>query len=171
MNVNRLSSLKRVQIVSHLWIFRRQGVDIAEFDIDFLYAGPFCARAEEPSPLSDDACRVERITRDQELHALAGGEIRIDYGMLACSISVQHKNFNRIAEITVIKLIVANAMESHGCIRRHHEIQCRDCWPTIKKWCWEPTGRNSLIADKCDAHETARGVRLKFEQCANFFGC
>ena len=49
-----------------------------------------------------------------------------------------------------------------------HEIQCRACWPAIKKWCWEPTGRNSLIADKCDVHETARGVRLKFEQRANF---
>ena len=73
--------------------------------------------------MSDDACSVERITRDQELHALAGGEIQTDYGMLACSIFVQHKNFNRIAAITVIKLIVANAMESHGCVRRHHEMQ------------------------------------------------
>jgi len=156
----QLPLLERSQILSHVWIFRRQGVDIAEFDIDFFYAGPFCARTEEPSPLSDDARSVERITRDEKLHALAGAEIRTDYGKFACSVFVQHKNFNRIAEITVIKLIVANAMEPHGSIRRHHEIQCRARWPAIKKWCWEPTGRDSLIAHKRDAHKTARGVRL-----------
>jgi hypothetical protein len=25
-------------------------LDIADFDVDFLYDGPFCARAEEPAP-------------------------------------------------------------------------------------------------------------------------
>jgi hypothetical protein len=69
----------------------------------------------------------------------------------------------------VIKLIVSNAMESHRRIRRHHEIERGARWPAIKKWCWEPAGRNSLAADKCDAHETARGVRLEFEQRANLF--
>jgi hypothetical protein len=33
-----------------------------------------------------------------------------------------------------------------------------------RKWCREPVGRNSLVADKCDAHETARGVGLELEQ-------
>src|SRR5206468_8185948 len=153
----------------HVWIFRRQRFDIADFDVDFLYAGPLCARAEEPAPLSNDACSVESITRDQELHALAGAEIWTDYGALACSVCVQHQNFNRITQITVIKLIVANAMESHGRIRRHHEIQCRARWPAIKKWCREPAGRNSLVADKRDAHETARVVRLELKQRANLF--
>ena len=70
----------------------------------------------------------------------------------------------------MIKLIVANAMESHRRIRRHHEIECGARWPAIKKWCWEPAGRNSLVADKRDAHKTARGVRLELEQRANLFG-
>jgi hypothetical protein len=154
--------LERAQIVRHVWIFRRQYFDIADFDVDFLYAGPLCARAEEPAPLSDDACSVERITRDQELHALAGAEIWTNYGALACSIFVQHKNFNRIAQVTVIKLIVANAMQTHRRIRRDHEIQCGAGWPTINERWREPTGRNSLVADKRDAHESAGGVRLKF---------
>ena len=34
----------------------------------------------------------------------------------------------------------------------------------------ESAGRNSLVADKCDAHKTARGVRLELEQRANLFG-
>jgi hypothetical protein len=70
----------------------------------------------------------------------------------------------------VIKLIVANAMESHGRIWGDHEIQCGARWPAIKKGCWWPAGCNSLVADKCDAHETAGGVRLELEQFANLFG-
>jgi hypothetical protein len=84
-----LSSLECTQIVGHVWIFRRQRFDIADFDVDFLYAGPFCARAEEPAPLSDDACSVERITRDQKLHALARLQIRTYDDVFACSIFVQ----------------------------------------------------------------------------------
>ena len=87
--------------------------------IDFLYAGPFCAGAEDPAPLSDDACSVEHITRDHKLHAIGRSHIRTDYDALACSIFVQHQNFNRITQVTVIKLIVTNAMESHRRIRRH----------------------------------------------------
>jgi hypothetical protein len=56
--------LERSQIVGHVWIFRRQRFDIADFHVDFLYAGPFCARAEKPAPLSDDACSVELIAWD-----------------------------------------------------------------------------------------------------------
>ena len=120
--------------------------------------------------MSNDACSVERITRDQKLHALAGAEIWTYDDVLACSTLVQHKNFNWIAQVTVVKLIVADTMKSHGRIRGHHEIEGGACWPAIKKWGWEPAGRNSLIADKRDAHETARGVRLELEHRANLFG-
>jgi hypothetical protein len=43
-------------------------------------------------------------------------------------------------------------------------------WPAIQEGCREAAGRNSLVADKCDAHETARGVGLELEQRANLFG-
>src|ERR1043166_1903143 len=66
------SLLKCAQIGGPLWIFCRPRLNIADLDVDFLYAGPFCAGAEEPTPLSDDACGVKRIARDQKLHALAG---------------------------------------------------------------------------------------------------
>jgi hypothetical protein len=32
---------KCAQIVRHVWIFRRQRFDIADFDVDFLYTWPF----------------------------------------------------------------------------------------------------------------------------------
>src|SRR5215211_7636331 len=86
----RETRAERSQIVGHVWIFRRQRFDIADFDVDFLYAGPFCARTEEPAPLSDYACGMERIARDQKLHALAGAEIWTNYGALACAVVVQH---------------------------------------------------------------------------------
>src|SRR5262249_53606700 len=87
-------------------------------------------------------------------------QIRTYDDALACSILVQHKNFNWIAQITVIKLIVADTMKSHGRIRGRHEVEGGACWPATKKWCWEPAWRDSLIANKRYPHETARGVRL-----------
>ena len=42
--------------------------------------------------------------------------------------------------------------------------------PAVKKWCWESAGRNSLVADKRDAHKAACGVRLEFEHHANLVG-
>src|SRR5436190_17900004 len=72
---------------------------------------------------------------------------------LACSIFVQHHNFDRITQVAVIKLIVTNAMESHRRILRHHEIERGARGPAVKNWCWESAGRNSLVADKRDAHK------------------
>src|SRR6266404_9767290 len=166
-----LPLLKGTQIVGNVWILGCERFDIADFDVDFLYAGPFCARAEEPTPLSNDACSVERIAGDQKLHTLTRAQIRTDDDAFACSIFVQHQNFNRITEVTVIQLIVANAVESYRGIRRDHEIECGAGWPAIKKWCWEPAGRNSLVADKCDADETARGMRLQLEELTNLVCC
>src|SRR4051812_14797503 len=83
---------------------------------------------------------------------------------------MQHQNLDRITQITMIKLVVANAMESHRRLWSDHEIECRAGGPPIKKWCWEPAGRNSLVADKCDAYETACGVGLELQQHANAFG-
>jgi hypothetical protein len=70
-----------------------------------------------------------------------------DYGTLACAVFVQHKNFYGIAQVAVVKLTIANAMKSYGCIRRDHEIQSGARWPAIKKRCWKTTGRNPLIAN------------------------
>jgi hypothetical protein len=36
-----LSSLECAQIVGHIWIFRHERFNIADFDVDFLYARPF----------------------------------------------------------------------------------------------------------------------------------
>ena len=61
---SRLSSLEFAQVVGYVWISRRQRFDVADFDVDFLYAGPFGARTEKPPSSSDDARGVESIARD-----------------------------------------------------------------------------------------------------------
>jgi hypothetical protein len=165
-----LSSLKFAQIVGEIRIFCRQRFGIADFDVDCLYSWPFRACAKKPTPLPDNTRSVESITRDEKLHALTGAKIRTDYGALACSIFVQHKNFNRVTQVTVIKLIVANAMEPHGRIWRDHEIQCGARWPPIQKWRRQSARRDSLVADECDTHETARAMRFELKQRTNLFG-
>ena len=47
-NQSPLSTLERPQIVGHVWILRCERFDITDFDVQFFYAGPFCARAKEP---------------------------------------------------------------------------------------------------------------------------
>ena len=59
-----LRCLKCAQIGGRAWIFRSERFDIADFHVNAFYAGPFCARAKESAPLSNDACSVERITWD-----------------------------------------------------------------------------------------------------------
>ena len=71
----------------------------------------------------------------------------------------------------MIKLIVMDAMQAHWRIRGDHEIERGARWPAIKKRCWEAARRNSLVADKCDAHETARGMRLQLEELTNLVCC
>src|SRR2546429_123605 len=60
-----------------------------------------------------------------------------------------------------------DAMQAHWRIRGDHEIERGARWPAIKKRCGEAARRNSLVADKCDAHETARGMRLQLEELMN----
>ena len=83
--------LERPQIVGHVWIFCCQRFDVTDFYVNSFYAGPFCARAEEPAPnaFGDDACSVEGVAGDQKLHALTRAQIRTHYGALAYSIFVQ----------------------------------------------------------------------------------
>jgi hypothetical protein len=82
--------LERAKIVGDVRIFRRERFDIADFHVNSFDAWPFGARAEEPAAISNDACSVEGIARDQKLHALTRAQIRTDCDALACSVLVQH---------------------------------------------------------------------------------
>src|SRR5207244_12251646 len=63
------------QIVGNLRIFRHQRIDVANIDINRLYAGPLGARTEEPAAASDRKRGVERIGRNRELQQLDAASV------------------------------------------------------------------------------------------------
>jgi hypothetical protein len=58
---------------------------------------------------------MEGIAGDEELDALPTAQIRADNDPLAGAVVAQQEYFERIAEIVVIQLVIANAMEPHRC--------------------------------------------------------
>src|SRR5436190_16841949 len=79
------------KIIGNLRIFRRQRIDVANLDIDGLYAWPFGARTEEPAVTSDHTRGVERIAGNQELQQLPAAQVGPNHNVLVvpstCSIS------------------------------------------------------------------------------------
>lgn len=102
---------------------RRQEIRLAEFDIGRNHARPFGAGAEEPALLADNARGVNGVARNQKLHAVAGAQIRPDDDVLALPAQQQH--LDRIAKVIMIELVIADPVQPHRRLRRHHEIQRR----------------------------------------------
>ena len=159
---SRSPLLKRAQVGGRVWISCCECFDVADLDVDLFYAGPFCARAEKPAPAPDDTRSVKRVSWNQKLHALSSAQVRTDDNMLGYSVLVQHQNLDRITQVIVIELVVADSMEAHRRIRRDHEIERGACRPAINERCREPTGRDLLVTDETHPHESTRGVRLQF---------
>jgi len=110
--------LECAQIIGHVGIFFGQRIDIANFDIGRLYARPFGARTEEPAPkaFGDHARCVKCIAWNEKLYVLTTAQLRTDNDALGRSIGVKHQDLNRIAEVIVIELVVADAVQSHRCV-------------------------------------------------------
>ena len=66
---------------------------------------------------------MERVAGDEQLHALAPAQVGADDDALGRIVAMQQQDLERVAEIIVVKLIVADAVEPHGCDRRHHEVE------------------------------------------------
>jgi hypothetical protein len=58
------------------------------------------------------------IAWNKKLHALTTAQIGTDDDALSYPIGAQHQDFNWIPEVIMIKLIVADAVQSHGCVGR-----------------------------------------------------
>jgi hypothetical protein len=83
---------------------------------------------------------------------------------------MQHQNLNRIPQIIMIKLIVADAMEAHWRIGCDHEIEGGAGWaPFCERW-GQPTWCDALLTDERYPHEAARSMWLKLEERTNLFG-
>src|SRR5215216_6055830 len=105
-------------------IFPGQLVDVADLDVSRYDARPLGAGAQEPAAMPDQPCSVERVAGDQQLHALAAAQVRSDDDPLGGPIGVQQEQLQRITEIIVVELVVADAVKPNWRAGRHHEIEC-----------------------------------------------
>ena len=151
------AALECAQIVSSVWIFRCECFDIADFNICRFNTRPFRARTEEPAPkaFGDHARGVKRIARNQKLDALTTAKIRTDYDAFARAIAMQHQHLDGITELIGVKLVIADAMQPHRCIRRYHEIERRPGWSAVCERWRQTAGCNLSLGDKSNSYETA----------------
>jgi hypothetical protein len=77
--------LESAQILGRLRIFVSQRLDIADFDVGWLHAWPFGARAEKPAPnaFGDHARGMKGIAWNKKLYALTIAQIRTDNDTLS----------------------------------------------------------------------------------------
>ena len=61
----------------------------------------------------DQPCRVERVARDQQLHAMTAAQIWSDDDPLGRAIPVQKEHLQRITKVVVIELVVADPVKAH----------------------------------------------------------
>jgi len=71
---------------------------------------------------------MKSIAWNKKLHALTTAQIGTDNSTHARGIGAQHQNFNRIAKVKVIKLIVADPVQPHVCVGRYHKVESGPNW-------------------------------------------
>ena len=97
------------QVGGNRRIFAGELVEIAELDIGRHDPRPLGAGAEKPAAPVDQTRGVEGVAGDEELDALSGAQIRPDHHPLALAVAAQQEDLERIAEIIVVELVVADA--------------------------------------------------------------
>jgi len=50
-------------------------------------------------------------------------QVRPDDDAVGRAVAAQQQDLERIAEVIVVELIIADAVKTHRCSRRHHEIE------------------------------------------------
>jgi hypothetical protein len=64
---------------------------------------------------------MECVAGDEQLHALAPAQVGADNDALGRAAAMQQQDLDRVAEIIVVELVVADAVEPHWRRRRYHE--------------------------------------------------
>jgi len=105
-----------------------------------LDAWPFGARAQKPAPSPDYTRSVKSTAGNQKLHTLPATQVWTDYNAFGRAIDVQHQHVDRITEIIMIKLVVADAMQPDRCARRYHKIEHRASRPPSVNYVGNPPG-------------------------------
>lgn len=83
---------------------------------------------------------------------------------------MQHQDLNRIPEIIVIKLIVADAVQAHGCFGNYHEIERRTSWTPFGEGRRQATSSDPHFACESYAYKSTCGVGFKLEERTDLVG-
>jgi hypothetical protein len=113
---------------------------------------------------------VESAARNEQYRSLTLSKIGTNDPHFASAVHIQQEHFEPIAQVMVIHLIRANAMESHGRFGRHQKIKhvAKRPAPFIA---WRQHRLRQLpIATIWLAHETASRGPRQLEQLPNFSG-
>src|SRR5690606_38301658 len=103
----------RAQLRRDRGVSRGDLVQLADFDVGRHGSGPFGACSQKPSPVPDDPGGVECIAGDQELQSLPSSNVWAYHDPLA-GVVVQEEHLERIAQVVVIELFVADAVKPDG---------------------------------------------------------
>jgi hypothetical protein len=110
---------------------------------------------------------MERVTRNEQLHVLAAAQVRPNDDALRPAVGVQQEQFQGIAEIIMVKLVVSNPVEAYGRVGRDKEIKRGTQRPASFERRRQCAGRQRLLGYECHAHEAACRVRLEIQQFDN----
>ena len=81
---------------------------------------------------------------------------------------MQQKDLERIAEIVVVELVVADPVRAHRRVRGDQEIKARAKRPPVRERCWKSTGGNVEFCHIGHPHRPAGRVRSQIEQLDDF---
>jgi len=103
-------------------------------------------------------------TWQEQLHLVARGEIRPDDFDRVRPVGVQGQHLERIAQVAVVQLIVADAVQPHRPLGRHQEVQRAADRPPVSKRCAQAASHDSVDAAVRLGNEPARCVRREMEE-------
>src|SRR5262245_30674296 len=102
---------------------------------------------------------------------MALAQIGADGMKLGGPVFQHHQNFYRVAEIVMIELIVADAMEFHRVLRRQHEIERRSRRPAVRERSLHAIWCNSLLAHEGDSDVAAGFFWREVKELAHIREC
>jgi hypothetical protein len=102
---------------------------------------------------------------------MALAQIRANDVTFGRSVFQQHQNFDRIAKIIMIQLIVADPVKPYWLFRRQHEVKRRSSRPSVCKRRLHASSRDFMLAHEGDPDITAGRVRREIKEFAHILKC
>src|SRR5262245_45300098 len=103
---------------------------------------------------------MKGVAGDEELEVFPAAQVGTDDDAVGRTVAVQRQDPERIAEIVMVELIIADAVEPHRRSWRHHEVERRPHRSPFGKRRRQTADRDRLRAQVGDPHGPAGGSSL-----------